>query len=207
MFFAIKVIRMRGGSRLRSARRTPSSKRRSSPHITTVGRVEDAIALVDEVALATVDDADHRHATPRTRGRRCGWCRPSCPTGRWSLRACRTCRRGVRDPENGSRRWPREPRANARRGRARAWRGGDRHRQPSPERPRRRERWRPLHVRRSRGVEMRRRFDEGVLRADRSRLPPRIRITLIAKNIGMGLDKFEIVNIKILRKQYYMQLN
>ena len=31
-------------------------------HVATVGRVEHAVALVDEVALAPVDDADHRRA-------------------------------------------------------------------------------------------------------------------------------------------------
>ena len=61
-----------------------------------------------------------------------------------------------------------------RRSRTRARRGGDRHRQPAPERPRRQERRRALHVRRSRRRDERR-VDEGVLRADRGRLPPRVR--------------------------------
>ena len=47
-------------------------------------------------------------------------------------------------------------------------------RQPAPERPRRQERRRALHLRRSRRGDERR-VDEGVLRADRGRLPARVR--------------------------------
>ena len=49
--------------------------------VAAVGRVEHAVGLVDEVAVAPVDDGDDR-GTPRTRrGRRCGWCRWSCRSG------------------------------------------------------------------------------------------------------------------------------
>ena len=61
-----------------------------------------------------------------------------------------------------------------RRPRARARRGGRRHRQPAQQRPRRQVRRRALHVRRPRrrdgGA-----VDQGVLRADRRRVPPRHR--------------------------------
>ena len=61
-----------------------------------------------------------------------------------------------------------------RRSRTGAGRGRDRHRQPAPERPRRQERRRALHVRRSRRGDERR-VDQGVLRADRGGLPARVR--------------------------------
>ncbi len=48
--------------------------------VTSVGRVEHAVGLVDQVAVATVDDRKHRRAA-RGRGRTCGWCRWWCRSG------------------------------------------------------------------------------------------------------------------------------
>ena len=57
-------------------------RRHAHLDVAAVGRVEHAVALVDEVALAPVDDRDHDRTAGRGRGRRCGSCRPSCPTAR-----------------------------------------------------------------------------------------------------------------------------
>ena len=53
--------RGRGGSRRRPGRRTPSSRHRHLD-VAAVGVVEHAVGLVDQVAVAPVDDGDHRRA-------------------------------------------------------------------------------------------------------------------------------------------------
>ena len=50
-------------------------------HVAAVGRVEHAVAAVDEIAVAPVHDRDHGRAARRARGRRCGWCRWWCRSG------------------------------------------------------------------------------------------------------------------------------
>ena len=53
-------------------------RRHAHLDVATVGRVQHAVGLVGEVAVATVDDGDDGGARARGRGRRCGWCRWSC---------------------------------------------------------------------------------------------------------------------------------
>ena len=62
--------RSRAGTPRRSARRTPWSTATRHLDIAAVGRVEHTVGLVDEVAVATVDDRDHRRATCAAPGRR-----------------------------------------------------------------------------------------------------------------------------------------
>ena len=50
-------------------------------HVAPVARVDHAVGLVGEVAVATVDDRDHGGATRSGPGRRCGWCRSSSRSG------------------------------------------------------------------------------------------------------------------------------